>query len=508
MTERIAVLDFGGQSNQLIVRRVRESGVYSELIPYNASIEKIKGESLSGIIMTGGPDNVNAEGAKTCDNRIFSLGVPVLGICYGMQYMTKVLGGKVEQAFPGEYGRAEIHYEESPLFDGIEKKVVWMSHSFSAVQLPDYFHVIAETEHCPIAAIADDEHAYYGLQFHPELEHTEQGTLILQNFLKRICGCKCEWKAANLADTLIQQIRDQVGDSRVVAGLSGGVDSTVAAALVQRAIGDRLTCIFVDHGLLRKNEAAEVIDFFKKEMKFNLISVDASERFLTKLQGVTDPEQKRKIIGTEFIRVFEEEAAKIPDADYLLQGTIYPDVIESGSGNAARIKSHHNVGGLPKDIRFKGLVEPLRSLFKDEVRALGESLGIPHEIVWRQPFPGPGLAVRIIGDITPEKLAMVRESDAILREEIKTAGLNETIWQYFTVFTGVKSVGVKGDERAYDYVIAIRAVSTDDVMSCEWTDIPYPVLHRISERILAEVPHVCRVVYDVTPKPPGTVEWE
>ncbi len=505
---RIVVLDFGGQSNQLLVRRVRNLGVFSELIPCTASIERIKGNNLTGIILSGGPDDVNRPGAKACTNQIYELGVPILAICYGMQYTAKVFGGEVVRAEKAEYGRSDINYGKSELFDGVDGKVVWMSHTFSVGKLPEGFRTIASTVNCPNAAMENAERGIYALQFHPEVTHTEQGMKILENFLKTICKCECDWKPGDLVDELVEKVRAQVGTGTVVAGLSGGVDSTVAAAIVQRAIGDRLTCIFVDHGLLRENEANEVIDCYRQNLGFNLIHVDASERFLSKLAGVTDPEQKRKIIGTEFVRVFEEESRKIGGADYLLQGTIYPDVIESGTEQSAKIKSHHNVGGLPKDIGFKGLVEPLRWLFKDEVRALGLSMGIPEDMIWRQPFPGPGLAVRVIGDITEFKLDILRKTDLILRSEIKNAGLERDIWQYFTVFTGLRSVGVKGDERTYDYTIAIRAITSTDVMSAEWAELPYALLHRISDRILAEVPNVNRVVYDITSKPPGTVEWE
>ena len=506
MTERVVVLDFGGQSNQLLVRRVRDSGVFSELLPCTASIAQIKGDSLSGVILSGGPNDVNATGALTCDPAVFELGVPVLGVCYGMQTIAKEFGGIVDRAETGEYGRTDMRFEPCALFEGVAPGVVWMSHKNSVMKAPGGFVVTADSPHCPIAAMQDESRRIYAVQFHPEVTHTESGMRIIRNFLQTICGCKCTWKAEALADALIRAIREQVGDGHVVAGLSGGVDSTVAAALVQRAIGDRLTCIFVDHGLLRKNEAETVIRNYTESMKLNLVTVDASERFLSKLRGVTDPEEKRKIIGTEFIRVFEEEAKKT-GAEFLLQGTIYPDVIESGTAQSAKIKSHHNVGGLPKNMQFKGLVEPLRTLFKDEVRALGESLGLPETLVWRQPFPGPGLAIRIIGDITADKLAILRESDAVLRDEISKAGLNRSVWQYFTVFTGLRSVGVQGDERTYDYTIAVRAVTSTDVMSVEWAHLPYDVLERISTRIIAEVPHVNRVVYDITSKPPGTVEW-
>ena len=506
--ERIVVLDFGGQYNQLIARRVREAGVYSELLPHTASIQEIQGESLSGIILTGGPDSVYAEGAKACDNGIFSLGVPVLGICYGMQYIAKVFGGRIEAAPVREYGRTPIRMQDHLLLHGLDSGIVWMNHNDSVFAMPDGFSAIAETEHCPFAAFADDARKLYGIQFHAEVAHTPNGALIFRNFLKDICGCACTYSPSGLADMLVAQIRAQVGKDRVLGALSGGVDSSVASVLVHNAIGDRLTCIFVDHGLLRQNEAEEVLGFYRDQLNLNIIHVDARERFLSKLAGVTDPEQKRKIIGTEFVRVFEEEAKKLGGAEWLLQGTIYPDVIESGTQTGATIKSHHNVGGLPKDIGFKGLVEPLRMFFKDEVRTLGESLGIAHALVWRQPFPGPGLAIRVLGDITEEKLSILRQSDFILREEIAAAGLAEKVWQYFTVFTGMRSVGVMGDQRTYDYSIGVRAVTSTDAMTVEWAELPYPLLRRISERIIGEVPHVNRVVYDITSKPPGTIEWE
>ena len=508
MPERIVVLDFGAQYNQLIARRVREAGVFSELIPYNASLARIRGEALSGVILSGGPDSAYWENAKRCDPGVFELGVPVLGICYGMQMMAAQYGGTVGEAPVREFGKTAIHWEESPLLRGIDSDYVWMTHNDAVLSLPDGFHAIASTEHCPIAAFADDARRLYGIQFHAEVAHTPQGERIFQNFLRNICGCACTYSVAGLAESLIDQVRRQVGNGRVLGALSGGVDSSVASVLVHNAIGDRLTCIFVDHGLLRENEAEEVVGFYRDKLNLNIIAVDARERFLSRLAGVTEPERKRKIIGEEFIRVFEEEARKLGGADYLLQGTIYPDVIESGTETGATIKSHHNVGGLPADVDFKGLVEPLRMLFKDEVRALGEHLGIAHELVWRQPFPGPGLAIRVLGDITEEKLAILRRSDAILREEIRFAGLSEKIWQYFTVFTGMRSVGVMGDLRTYDYAIGVRAVTSTDAMTVEWAEIPYPVLRRISERIIAEVPHVNRVVYDITSKPPGTIEWE
>jgi len=508
MKERIVVLDFGGQYNQLIARRVREAGVYSELLPHKASLDRIRGEALSGVILTGGPDSVYAEGAKTCLPEVFSLGVPVLGICYGMQYLAKVFGGRIDRAAVREYGRTEIEFSPHPLFEGVTNHIVWMNHNDAVLAPPPGFVPIARTANCPVAAFADDAHKLYGIQFHAEVNHTPDGPKIIKNFLRNICGLACDYAPEALADTLVAQIRAQVGGGRVIGALSGGVDSSVASVLVHRAVGDRLTCIFVDHGLLRLHEKEEVIGFYRDRLGLNVIPVDARERFLSKLAGVTEPERKRKIIGEEFIRVFEEEAKKLGGAEYLLQGTIYPDVIESGTDSAATIKSHHNVGGLPADIDFKGLVEPLRMLFKDEVRALGESLAIPRDLVWRQPFPGPGLAIRVIGDITGEKLDILRQSDWIFREEIRLAGLDRAVWQYFTVFTGMKSVGVMGDGRTYDYCIGVRAVTSADAMTVEFAELPYPLLRRISERIIGEVPHVNRVVYDITSKPPGTIEWE
>ena len=506
--ERIVVLDFGGQYNQLIARRVRECGVFSELLPRTADMSRIKGEGLSGLILTGGPDSVYAPNAKYCSDEIFDLGVPILGVCYGMQYIARRLGGKVEATKIKEYGRTPVTFSEHPLFRGMEKGIVWMNHNDAVTAMPEGFTSIAQSEHCPIAAFADDARKLYGIQFHAEVTHTENGIGIYDRFLKNICGCECTYNVTNLAETLTEQIKAQVGDGRVLGALSGGVDSSVASVLVHNAVGDRLTCIFVDHGLLRLNEREEVLAFYRDKLNLNIVAVDARERFLSKLAGITEPERKRKIIGEEFIRVFEEEAKKLGGADYLLQGTIYPDVIESGTDSADTIKSHHNVGGLPKDIGFIGLVEPLRTLFKDEVRALGEYMGIDHDLVWRQPFPGPGLAIRVLGDVTEEKLEILRHSDAIFRDEIAAAGLKEKIWQYFTVFTGMRSVGVMGDLRTYDYAIGVRAVTSTDAMTVEWAEIPFPVLRRISERIIAEVPHVNRVVYDITSKPPGTIEWE
>lgn len=505
--ERIVILNFGAQYNQLIARRVREAGVYSELLPPTSSIETIVGSGLSGIILTGGPDSVYDDDARSCLNSIYTLGVPVLGICYGMQLMSSHFSAKVGPAPTREYGKTLTYFDDSPLFKGIPTSITWMSHNDSVLTCPEGFRIISHTDGCDICGIEYADKKLFGVQFHPEVAHTEYCKTIFDNFVHGICGCVGEWSMDSLADELIEEIRNQVGDCRVVAGLSGGVDSSVAATLVHNAIGDRLTCIFVDHGLLRKNEAAEVMNYYRNEIGLNVIEVDAKDRFLSKLAGVSEPERKRKIIGEEFIRVFEEEAKKI-GADYLLQGTIYPDVVESGMGGSAVIKSHHNVGGLPDDISFKGLVEPLRKLFKDEVRRLGESLGMPAPLVWRQPFPGPGLAIRILGDITEEKLDILRQSDYILRDEIAKAGLDRSIWQYFTVFTGMKTVGVMGDKRTYDYIIGIRAVVSTDAMTVEFAELPYPLLRRISSRIIAETPHVNRVVLDITDKPPGTIEWE
>ena len=505
--ERIVILNFGAQYNQLIARRVREAGVYSELLPPTSSIETIVGSGLSGIILTGGPDSVYDDDARSCLNSIYTLGIPVLGICYGMQLMSSHFGAKVGPAPTREYGKTLTYFDDSPLFKGIPTSITWMSHNDSVLTCPEGFKIISHTDGCDICGIECADKKLFGVQFHPEVAHTEYCKTLFDNFVHGICGCVGEWSMDSLADELIEEIRNQVGDCRVVAGLSGGVDSSVAATLVHNAIGDRLTCIFVDHGLLRKNEAAEVMNYYRNEIGLNVIEVDAKDRFLSILSEVSEPKSKRKIIGEEFIRVFEEEAKKI-GADYLLQGTIYPDVVESGMGGSAVIKSHHNVGGLPDDISFKGLVEPLRKLFKDEVRRLGESLGMPAPLVWRQPFPGPGLAIRILGDITEEKLDILRQSDYILRDEIAKAGLDRSIWQYFTVFTGMKTVGVMGDKRTYDYIIGIRAVVSTDAMTVEFAELPYPLLRRISSRIIAETPHVNRVVLDITDKPPGTIEWE
>ena len=508
--DKIIVLDFGSQYNQLITRRLRDFGIYSELLSHKLTADEIKEINPKGIIFSGGPNSVYDPNAFKVDPEIFKLGIPILGICYGMQLMSYDLGGKVEKADNSEYGRADIEVldDEAVLFKGLPKKqYVWMSHGDLVTQAPAGFEVTATSKNCPIASIADNDRKFYGVQFHPEVRNSEYGLDILRRFAFDVCGAKANWTMDDFIDMQIDEIRKEVGDKKVILGLSGGVDSSVTAVLIHKAIGDQLTCIFVDHGLLRKNEANQVMDALSRDLGVNIIKVDAADRFLGKLEGVTDPEQKRKIIGKEFIEVFNEEAKKIKDADFLAQGTLYTDVIESGTDTAQTIKSHHNVGGLPKKLGFK-LIEPLRKLFKDETRELGEKLGIPHELVWRQPFPGPGLGIRVIGEITPEKLEIVRESDAILREEIKKAGLDEEIWQYFTVLPGIRSVGVMGDGRTYDYAVAIRAVTSIDGMTADFANIPWDVLQKISVRIVNEVDHVNRILYDVTSKPPSTIEYE
>ena len=508
--ELILIVDFYGQYNQLIARRVRECNVYSEIVPFTTSIEKIKEKAPKGIIFTGGPASVYGENAPKCDPEIFNLGIPVLGICYGMQLMTDMLGGEVQRADKREYGVTPVHIKNSSkLFDTFEDvNDCLMSHTDFVAKLPEGFENIGYTDHCPNAAMQNAEKGFYGIQFHPEVNHTNRGTDILRNFVYNICGCTGKWKMNSFVDETVKALKEKIGDKKALCALSGGVDSSVAAALVNKAIGKNLTCIFVDHGLLRKNEAEEVEEVFTKNFDVNFIKVDARERFLGKLAGVDDPEKKRKIIGEEFIRVFEEEAKKIGSVDYLVQGTIYPDVIESGVGVGAKIKSHHNVGGLPDYVDFKEIVEPLRDLFKDEVRQAGLELGLPEFLVYRQPFPGPGLAIRVIGDITEDKLTILKDADYIFREEIANARLDRSINQYFAVLTNLKSVGVMGDERTYDYTIALRAVTTSDFMTAEWSKIPYEILEKVSSRIVNEVKHVNRVVYDITGKPPATIEWE
>ncbi len=507
--EEVIVLDFGGQYNQLIARRVRECNVYCEVLPYTTPIEKIKEKNPVGIIFTGGPNSVYEDNAPSCSKEIFELGVPILGICYGNQLMAHILGGKVVSPDKREYGKTEIELSDSLLFDGIDKKnVCWMSHTDYVAVLPDGFKAVAKTESTPFAAYENADKKLYSVQFHPEVNHTPFGKQMLKNFLYNVCNCKGDWLMADYAEKTIAALKEKIGDKKVLCALSGGVDSSVAAVLIHKAVGKQLTCIFVDNGLLRKNEGDEVELIFKKQFDINMVRVNAQDRFLDKLAGVTAPEKKRKIIGEEFIRVFEAEAKKIGAVDYLVQGTIYPDVIESGAGDASVIKSHHNVGGLPDHVDFKEIIEPLRNLFKDEVRQLGIELGIPEKLVWRQPFPGPGLAVRVIGEITRDKLAILRDADAIFREEIAIAGLDRKINQYFAVITDMKSVGVMGDGRTYDYTLALRGVTTTDFMTADWAKIPYDVLEKCSNRIVNEVKHVNRIVYDITSKPPATIEWE
>ena len=508
--ELILILDFGGQYNQLIARRVRECNVYSEVVPYNISIEKIKEKNPKGIIFTGGPASVYGEDSPKCSKEIFNLGIPVLGICYGMQLMAHTLGGKVTSANTREYGETNVNLDNtSPLFQGFDNTNIFlMSHTDYVEKVPDGFKKIADTPVCPIAGMENSERKLYGIQFHPEVNNSKNGIQVIKNFLYNVCKCSGDWVMSSFVEDSIKSLKEKIGDKKALCALSGGVDSSVAAVLLSKAIGKNLTCIFVDHGLLRKNEGDEVEEIFTKYYNLNFVRVNAKDRFLDKLAGVTDPEKKRKIIGEEFIRVFEEEAKKLGTIDFLVQGTIYPDVIESGLGKSAVIKSHHNVGGLPEHVDFKEIVEPLRSLFKDEVRKTGLELGIPEKLVYRQPFPGPGLAIRIIGDITEDKLNILKDADSIFREEIANANLHRNINQYFAVLTNLKSVGVMGDERTYDYTVALRAVETTDFMTGVWSKIPYEVLEKVSSRIVNEVKHVNRVVYDITSKPPATIEWE
>ena len=511
--EIVIVVDFGAQYSQLIARRIRECKVYCELLPYDVPIEQLLAYKPKGIIFSGGPSSVYEAGAPDCDPRLFELGIPILGICYGMQLMARMLGGEVVCGDKREYGRTELHVNNAAdLFDGLNPQLIcWMSHGDVVTKAPTGFTCTATTENTPVAAMSDVRRRLFGVQFHPEVVHTPWGIEILRNFLYRYCGCQGQWTMANFVRQSIDDIRTRVGNEKVVCGLSGGIDSAVAGALVHRAIGDQLTCIFVDHGFLRKDEGTQVERAFRDNFKANLIHVKAEERFLTKLHGVTDPEQKRKIIGNEFVAVFTDEASRIGKVNFLAQGTLYPDIVESGTtsrgGKSAVIKSHHNVGGLPEWMDMQ-LLEPLRNLFKDEVRRLGEELELPDNIVWRMPFPGPGLAIRIIGEVTKERLEILREADYVIVDEIRKAGLYRKLWQAFAVLPLVRSVGVMGDQRTYAYPIVLRAVTSEDAMTADWARLPWEVLERISNRLINEVQGVNRLVYDVTSKPPGTIEWE
>ena len=507
----VLVLDFGGQYNQLIARRVREHHVYCEVKSYKISLDEIKAMNPVGIIFTGGPNSVYEETSPRCGKEIFELGIPVLGICYGCQLMAHVLGGTVSNAAEkSEYGKTRVTLDKtSKLFADLQaEEICWMSHTDFISQVPDGFRVTATTDTCPTAAMECAEKKFYGVQFHPEVNHTPHGTGMLKHFLYDVCGCTGDWTMTRYIEQQVEAIRQKVGNGKVLCALSGGVDSSVVAALVSKAVGRQLTCVFVDTGLMRKNEGDEVEQAFATRFDSNFVRANAQERFFKKLAGLTDPEAKRKAIGEEFIRVFEDEARKIGTVDFLVQGTIYPDVIESGLGDSAVIKSHHNVGGLPSVVDFKELIEPLRLLFKDEVRVMGMELGLPDYLVWRQPFPGPGLGIRVLGEVTPDKVAILQEADWIFREEIAKAGLDRSINQYFAVLTGMRSVGVMGDGRTYDYTLALRGVTTSDFMTADWARIPYEVLDRISVRIVNEVKHINRIVYDITSKPPATIEWE
>ena len=511
--EKVLVVDFGGQYNQLVARRVRECNVYCEIVSYRVGLDAIRAQNPKGIIFTGGPNSVYVDGAPTIDPAIFDLGIPVLGLCYGFQLMTHLLGGHVCKAPEREYGKTLVHVDtKSKVFENVNPETIcWMSHNDYAETAPTGFTISAYTDNCPVAAIELPEKNLYGFQFHPEVLHTPEGKTMLHNFVYNVCGCKGDWEMGSFVETSVKALREKIGDGKVLCALSGGVDSSVAAAMLSKAVGKQLTCVFVDHGLLRKNEMEEVCEVFGPNGQFelNFVCVNARQRFYDKLAGVSEPEKKRKIIGEEFIRVFEEEAKKIGAVDFLAQGTIYPDVVESGlGGESTVIKSHHNVGGLPDYVDFKEIVEPLRDLFKDETRQAGRELGLPEYLVSRQPFPGPGLAIRIIGEVTPDKVKMVQEADAIWREEIAKAGLDKSISQYYAALTNMRSVGVMGDERTYDYAVALRAVTTTDFMTAEAAEIPWDLLQTVTSRIVNEVQHVNRVLYDCTGKPPATIEFE
>ncbi|MDQ3618765.1 MAG: glutamine-hydrolyzing GMP synthase [Actinomycetota bacterium] len=509
--QKVLVVDYGAQYAQLIARRIRECHVYSEIVPHDTPVAALAEARPAGIVLSGGPKSVYSPGAPDADPELFSLGIPVLGICYGQQVMARALGGEVARTGIAEFGKSDLSVDApgSVLFDELPgEQVVWMSHNDAVVRAPDGFRQVASTPSSPVAAFEDPDSGLYGVQFHPEVSHTPRGTDLLKNFLYQACDLLPSWTMTSIIDTAVEDVRRIVGSEKIACALSGGVDSSVAAALIHRAVGDQLACVFVDHGLLRAGEAEQVEETFRRHLEMDLIHVKAADRFLENLSGVTDPERKRKIIGETFIRIFEEVARdELNDARFLVQGTLYPDVIESGSKDAAKIKSHHNVGGLPEDMKMT-LIEPLRNLFKDEVRRVGEELGLPEEIVWRQPFPGPGLAVRIVGEVTRERLEILRAADAIVVEEIKKADLLRAIWQSFAVLPAVRSVGVMGDERTYGYPIVLRAVTSEDAMTADWARLPYDLLEQISTRIVNEVPGVNRVVYDITSKPPGTIEWE